>query len=540
MIRTLLLVLAPLLPAVLVATYAAIDVSVRDARDALSDRARQTVALLAGGAAEAVWNLDRAGVGVLLAPMAGDPAFIGARVLLADGRLLVALGTPFAPAVDVIVESQPLVRAAAGPDGADERIGTLELALTTAHGEAVARSRARAIGLIGFGVSLVVCGVLAYIIREVTAPIRSVTASLTALAAGRTDVAIPVAPHPDEIGRMVAALAVLKEHAAERLRFIERQSGQMEEIERRVAERTRELRAALDTLRQAQDELVRAERLAGLGGMVATIAHEINTPLGNGLTVATTLVERIDAFTRTLDGRELRRSALREHSQSLATAGRLLTANLLRAADLISRFKRVAVDQTSEQRRAFTLDELCAEVAAMVQPAHKRSGVTFALEPAAGVTMDSYPGALGQVLTNLMTNAVLHGFDAAAAGGERAAAVLRIATEPPDEDGRVTLIVEDNGAGIAPAVLPRIFDPFFTTRLGSGGSGLGLHIVYAIVTSVLGGTIAVTSTPGVGTRFTMRLPVTAPLHGAGPDGGDGDDDGWSAAAVSVRRPVQPA
>jgi signal transduction histidine kinase len=170
----------------------------------------------------------------------------------------------------------------------------------------------------------------------------------------------------------------------------------------------------------------------------------------------------------------------------------------------------VAVDQTSELRRTFELDVVCNEVVAMLAPSYKRSPVVFALDLPPGVVLDSYPGALGQILTNLVANAMLHGFSDGADGGS-----IRVSARRLEDTGggdRIALSVADDGAGIPAAILPRVFDPFFTTKFGAGGSGLGLHIVYAIVTRVLGGAITVESQVGVGTRFLMTLPLVAPFH----------------------------
>ena len=511
--RTVALVCAPLLLAVVVAVVGAIDYANQDARRALAERARQTVALLAGGSGDALWNMDRNAAQAIFRPLSDDPDFAGLRILDADDSAFVQYGDAGPPGPGLIVARAPLWHDG-GPVGAGgaaaERIGTLELRLATARGEAVIAGRAWAIAAIGVGFLVAVCGMLALILRGVTAPILAMTDSMTALAAGAVEVPVPTMRRLDEVGRMAAALGTLKRHAIERLHFIERQSHHMEEIERTVEQRTRELREALETLQRAQSELVRSEKMAALGGMVAAMAHEINTPLGNGLTVATTLGDKIEEFRAILEGKELRRSVLRDYSESFGTANRLLVGNLMRAADLIGGFKRVAVDQTGEQRRRFDLDETCCEIVAMLRPAYKHARVAIILDLPAGVLLDSYPGALGQVLTNLVANAVLHGFGAEGSGTIRIAATVDAGAEAGAD--AVALAVADDGAGIPPAVLPRIFDPFFTTKFGSGGSGLGLHIVYAIVTRVLGGGIAVDSTVGTGTRFTLTLPLVAPVH----------------------------
>lgn len=512
--RAVALICAPLLLVVAVAVVVAIDYSDQDARRALSERAHQTVALLAGGAGDALWNMDRKAAEAVLQPILSDPDFSGMRVLDQDGSPFVAVGDFSAPERGLIVVQQTLSHMVGS---STQRIGGLELRLATARAETEILRRARSIALSGVALLVAICALLALILRGVTAPIRSMTRCVTALAAGVVDAPIPVVRRMDEVGRMTMALGVLKEHEVERLRFIERQAHQMEEIERTVAERTRELREALETLQRAQSELVRAENMAALGGMVAAMAHEINTPLGNGLTVATTLGDKITEFSALLEGKELRRSVLREYSDSFNTANRLLVGNLTRAADLIGRFKRVAVDQTSELRRSFELDVVCGEVIAMLAPSHKHAPVAFVLDLPTGIVMDSYPGALGQILTNLVANAVLHGFSEASKPG-----TIRVTAERLEDTGlgdHVRLCVHDDGCGIPPAILPRIFDPFFTTKFGAGGSGLGLHIVYAIVTRVMGGSVAVDSEVGVGTRFVMVLPLVAPLHAPEESGG---------------------
>lgn len=505
--RTVTLICAPLLLIVAAAVAAAISYSSQDARRALAERGRQTVALLTGSAAEALWNIDVAGAQTILTPLLQDPDFVGVRIIDADGSIFYQLGAIVPQRAGLIIEQTALFRGGvfAGQPAPSRQIGVLALQLADDRAEHEIFVRAVSIAAVGFSLAALTCGLLAALMAGVTAPIKTMTESMTALAAGRVDVALVPVDRSDELGRMAAALATLKLHAVERLGYIERQALHVEEIERTVAERTATLRETLETLQRAQDELVRSEKLAALGGMVAAIAHEINTPLGNGLTVATTLSDKAAEFRQAMEGRELRRSFLREYADGVVAACGLLTSNLLRAADLIGRFKRVAVDQTGEVRRIFALDAVCGEIVAMLGPSYKHARAQIVLDLPAGVTMDGYPGALGQVLTNLVANAMTHGFG----DGTREGQVTISAVFNPG-DSYVTLAVADDGAGAPAAALPRLFDPFFTTRLGSGGSGLGLHIVYAIVTRVLGGTISVESELGVGTRFAMVLPLKAP------------------------------
>ena len=186
----------------------------------------------------------------------------------------------------------------------------------------------------------------------------------------------------------------------------------------------------------------------------------------------------------------------------------MLERNLQRAAELIGSFKQIAVDQSSYQRRGFELAEVVQEIAVALRPTLRRGGVTLVDDTPPGLRMDSFPGPLGQVLINLVNNAVVHAFEGGAGGR------VLIGAEALGGD-RVGLWVEDDGRGIAPEHLRQIFDPFFTTQLGQGGSGLGLHIVYTLVTGLLGGRISVQSAPGRGTRFHIELPCRAPATAAG-------------------------
>lgn len=282
-----------------------------------------------------------------------------------------------------------------------------------------------------------------------------------------------------------------------------------EGLERRVAERTAELRSTLETLHQARNELVRSEKLAALGALVAGIAHELNTPIGNSVTVATTLAARTEELAREFASGGLRRNSFDAFMENTREAGELLTRNLHRAQELVRSFKQVAVDQSSENRRPFELGEMLHEIAVTLGPMLRGSHYTLDIAPAEALQMDSYPGALGQILTNLISNALTHAFAGRPDGH------IAVTTQAGSDSVRIS--VTDNGHGIDSASLQRIFDPFFTTRLGEGGSGLGLYIVYNLVTRTLGGQIDVQSTPGSGTRFTLTLPCTAPADGAHQD-----------------------
>ncbi|WP_298603937.1 PAS domain-containing sensor histidine kinase [Zoogloea sp.] len=274
-------------------------------------------------------------------------------------------------------------------------------------------------------------------------------------------------------------------------------------LEQRVAERTAELSSALDALRHTQEELIRNDKMAALGSLVAGIAHELNTPIGNSVTIATTLAAHAQELGEQHASGRLRRSDFDSHLEATREATGLLMRSLSRAEELVRSFKQVAVDQTSEQRRRFELGGFLREMAITLSPMFKNGPYLLEIAPLDPVQMDSYPGALGQIFTNLLSNALLHAFDGRPRG--------RIRVTPRQlEPGWVEIRFDDDGNGIPAANLRRIFDPFFTTRLGKGGSGLGLHIVYNLSTRLLGGRIDVSSAPGQGSCFVLSLPCTAP------------------------------
>lgn len=281
------------------------------------------------------------------------------------------------------------------------------------------------------------------------------------------------------------------------------------ELEHRVHQRTEalantnnELNETLSSLRLTQTELVRAEKLAALGELVAGVAHELNTPIGNSLMAITTLSDQSRDFGLQIK-EGMRRSALENYLSDVALAADIATRNLARAAELVSSFKQVAVDQTSSQRRAFDLKSVVDEILLTLRPTFKRTPYQVDCDIRADLHLDSYPGPLGQALTNLITNALLHGFD-----GRDHGKVL-ITAEPVDADW-IRISVADDGHGIPEEWQNKIFTPFFTTKMGRGGTGLGLHIVHNTITQILGGNITLSSSPEQGATFTIKIPQKAP------------------------------
>ncbi|MBL9105004.1 MAG: HAMP domain-containing histidine kinase [Myxococcales bacterium] len=304
--------------------------------------------------------------------------------------------------------------------------------------------------------------------------------------------------------RVLESLAT-KEHlhgleiAAERATQLERANRT---LERRVEERTRALARALDELRAAQAHAVQSEKMAALGSLVAGVAHEISTPVGVSVTAASSLEEATAEFAAARAEGSATSGQLARYLEHARLSGRLIMANLERAAELIQSFQQVAVDRSGEARRRFMLRRYVEQVLLSLQPELRRSQQRVVLGGGCEeVELLSYPGALAQVVTNLVMNSLQH----AGASGP-----LRLALR---EDGeRVELDYADDGRGIAEDHLSQIFDPFFTTGRDRGRSGLGLHIVYNLVTRRLGGTIGCESAPGRGVRFRVSIPRTSPAE----------------------------
>ena len=325
----------------------------------------------------------------------------------------------------------------------------------------------------------------------------------------------PRRPTPEEL-RLIDVAIHIAGIAIGRTRHEQELQRHREHLEELVAERTvaltrakeqadlvnEELANALENLSITQEELLRRDKLAALGTLVAGIAHELNTPIGNSLVVCSTMAERTRQL-RDSVASGLRRSTLETYLGQAAEADAIVLRNLQRAANLVSSFKEIAVDRASSQRRCFALDQFIADLMLTLAAPLRDSGFTLRLDIAPRLLMDSYPGALSQALAYLFENCVRHGFE----GRSHGRIAIRAAAA---DDGEIALSIADNGVGIAAADLRHIYDPFFTTKLGSGGSGLGLHITHNLVSNVLGGRIDVASDAASGTTFTLYLPATAP------------------------------
>ena len=331
-------------------------------------------------------------------------------------------------------------------------------------------------------------GAAAAVARSITRPLHALQHSIVTAAA---------APAPEDIGRDSHLLTRRDE-----LGDIARATNAfLEQIRRREADRrnaSQRADDALTTLRQAQEDLIRAERLASLGQLVAGVSHEISTPLGIALTTATQVQSDSAAFARMVGDNQLSRSRLTQYAGRMREGAQLLTSNLMRAADLLYSFKQVAADQAIEDRRPLNLadwiDELLKSLRALARPGRH----VFEVDCPPDLVVDTLPGILAQVVSNAVKNAIEHGFQDREGG--------RITITGIRSGDGIGLSIADDGRGIDGADLGRVFDPFFTTARARGGTGLGLHIVHNLVVNRLQGRVELQSSAGAGTVLRLWLP----------------------------------
>lgn len=316
------------------------------------------------------------------------------------------------------------------------------------------------------------------------------------------------------IGSAISSLIFALALSARFRDIADRQEQSLRENEGRlellVQERTSELsfettkaEQAVVSLRQAQSDLIQAEKMASLGQLVAGVAHEINTPVGVALTAATHLEEQTQSIGKLFESGQIKKSDFAGYLEQAREASLLMHSNIDRASNLIQSFKQVAVDQTSDDRRRFDLKTTINEVVSALRPQLKKTSHKVVVQCPDDIHLDSYPGALGQVLTNFIMNSMVHGYEPGQGG------TFRIEADDPVY-GQVSIRYIDDGRGIPDDHINKIFDPFFTTKRNAGGTGLGLNIVYNLITRKLGGQVEVLSPPGHGAQFFLKIPLDAP------------------------------
>jgi signal transduction histidine kinase len=336
---------------------------------------------------------------------------------------------------------------------------------------------------------IVIAGVA--IARSIILPLRAIMDAMHSVVAEKYDTPIEGTQARDEIGEMARAVAVFRENAIAKRKAENELRASKERAEK-----------ALEDLREAQQNLIAAEKLAALGGLVAGVAHEVNNPIGISLTVASSFARRCDDFAKEVDLGPLRRSRLDDFLETGRDAANQLVANLQRAGELVQSFKQVAVDRSHADRRQFDLRESTDHIVASLRPVLKKSQIALTIDMPPGIMMDSYPGSYGQVLTNLFLNSVIHAYPDGRTG--------TVTVEGRQVRDDVDIFVSDDGIGMSEEIQRRALDPFFTTRRNEGGTGLGLHIIFNLVTQQLGGRLMFESRLGWGTRFRITIPRVAP------------------------------
>ena len=282
--------------------------------------------------------------------------------------------------------------------------------------------------------------------------------------------------------------------AFERAAFIREKHQYQNDLE----EANKELKVSLETLERARDQLVQSEKMAALGELVAGVAHEINTPVGVGVTAASFLDAKTDEFKKVYASGGLKRSELENYLKTVGEVSNSILINMERAAELISSFKQVAVDQSSENRRRFNLKEYINEILLSLRPRYKKTGHVISVDCDETIELNSFPGAFSQILNNMIMNSLVHGFQEKENG--------KIHIEITRENDNILFVYRDNGKGMTAEQKEKAFDPFYTTMRGKGGTGLGMSIVFNLVTQTLKGGIDCESTPGKGVCFTMTFP----------------------------------
>ncbi|MBF0177934.1 MAG: CHASE domain-containing protein [Magnetococcales bacterium] len=294
------------------------------------------------------------------------------------------------------------------------------------------------------------------------------------------------------IGNALAAL-IQRKRSEDAIRLLN------QDLERRVLERTSELHSSLVALKRTQERVIQSEKMAALGGLVAGVAHEIKTPVGSSFTVTTYLNEATQTMLRAYQANQIKRTQLGQFLSDLEEGLRIIILNLQRAGDLVQSFKMVAVDQASQDKRKFNVHNYIQDILLSIAPKLRKTRHAIHVQCPETLEIHNHPGALSQILTNLVHNSLIHAFENIEAG--------TITITVTEQDEQIKLTYADNGEGMDEESVKKVFDPFFTTKRGQGGSGLGMHIVYNLVTQTLQGTIQCVSAPNQGATFHILFPA---------------------------------
>src|SRR5471032_1409757 len=439
----------------------------------------------------ALWDLDKAKVDNIVAAEMLPPELVAIRVYdtsvgLFSGKLRHGDGAITSIDGDSAVTGTPVVADLAYRDSG-------------AAGAALAAEVRRKVTEVLL-LDLILVAALALSLRIVFDPLKQLRDGLFDLATrGSDEVEELPESRRDELGEVIRGFNAIQ-------RKVKSNIERIREAEDEARKSAQETTQALADLRRTQESLLQAERLASLGGLVAGVAHEINTPVGIALTSASVLMEATDRVHEAVAGGNIKKSDILRYLETAGESARLIMNNAYRAAHLIHSFKQIAVDQVSEARRRFELHDYINEVVSSLQPKLKKTRIRVAIDCPSDIVLDSYPGALAQVITNLTLNCVEHAFDA----DDEGSIAIRVALEGDWIEMRVV----DDGKGIPADMLDKVFDPFVTTRRGQGGTGLGLNIVFNLIAKQFAGSISVSSVLGHGASFVLRIPRVTPIDEA--------------------------
>ncbi|MBU3020996.1 sensor histidine kinase [Aestuariibacter sp. A3R04] len=307
-----------------------------------------------------------------------------------------------------------------------------------------------------------------------------------------------VAKKTASLSQIMLDLELQKDELIANQRELRQENENRQFIEDELRKRNSELAKNMEVMELMKDQLVESERMASLGGLVAGITHDVNTPLGVSVTAASFLLERLNNLRTNFNDKTLSTKSMNEYVDESEQTLTLLLTNLNRASDLIASFKRVAVDQTSEAIRLFNLNNYLHEILQSLHPTLKKTQHTVTLNCPADLEINCAPGVIAQITTNMIINSLTHGFNDRNKG--------RIQIDVKRDQDMVVFEYSDDGKGLDAQALTQLFDAFYTTRREEGGSGLGTHIIYNLVTQTLNGTIRAFSEPGEGLRYVITFP----------------------------------
>ncbi len=315
-----------------------------------------------------------------------------------------------------------------------------------------------------------------------------------------TGIGIDITSRKRAEAALLEANAILEQRVEDRTQDLSAANEELTAMNQELMAVNETLLQLNEQLRQTKASLVRSEQMASLARLVAGIAHEINTPVGLCVTLSSHLAQLNDSFAALFQKGGLKRNDLADYLAEIQETSQMLQINSERAGKLVSNFKQVSADQAGETRRSFNVRQYVDDILLSLRSHLKNSGHQIKVHGATELTLDGYPGAFAQIMTNLILNSVVHAYPSGQCGA------LQIDWRKQDDD--LLLTYQDDGLGMEAEVLEKIFEPFFTTRRNQGGTGLGLSIVYNLVTQLYGGTIECRSTPGQGALFTLRLPLS--------------------------------